>query len=124
MSVPKNQQPNQSLKRTLNHPATHFRMNTLQELQKWYQSQCDGEWEHRYGLDIGTLDNPGWSVKVDLAGTSLAEQSFTEVRRLEHETDWIHCQVREGAFEGRGGPSMLEEILRIFLAWAVKEQTA
>jgi hypothetical protein len=21
-------------------------MNTIEHLQKWYQSQCDGDWEH------------------------------------------------------------------------------
>jgi hypothetical protein len=99
-------------------------MHTLQELQRWYESQCDGKWEHEHGIEIGTLDNPGWSVTIDLAGTSLAGQPFNEVKRLEHETDWFHCQVRDGAFEGRGGPFMLEEILRMFLVWATERQAA
>jgi hypothetical protein len=29
-------------------------------LQRWYTAQCDGGWEHHYGITIGTLDNPGW----------------------------------------------------------------
>ncbi|MGK7942612.1 MAG: Imm53 family immunity protein [Crocosphaera sp.] len=24
-------------------------------LQDWYTSQCNGEWEHTYGIDIKTL---------------------------------------------------------------------
>jgi len=99
-------------------------MDALQELQRWYQSQCDGEWEHAHGLTIGTLDNPGWSVEVDLTGTSLAGQPFTDIQHLEHETDWIHCRVKDGKFEGHGGPFMLEEILKIFLAWAAERQKA
>ena len=97
-------------------------METFQELQRWYQSQCDGEWEHSHGLTIDTLDNPGWSVEIDLAGTPLAKQPFAEVQRLEHETDWIDCRVRDGKFEGYGGPFMLEEVLKIFLAWAAERQ--
>ncbi|MFT5930929.1 MAG: hypothetical protein ACI93G_000001, partial [Hyphomonas sp.] len=40
-------------------------------MPRWYQSQCDGDWEHSFGLKIESLDNPGWSVHVDLEGTSL-----------------------------------------------------
>jgi hypothetical protein len=98
-------------------------MDTLQELQRWYHSQCDNHWEHLYGVKIDTLDNPGWRVIVDLTDTDLAEQSFTEIERMGHETDWIHCRVREGHWEGDGGPFMLDEILRTFLAWAAERQT-
>lgn len=99
-------------------------MDALQELQRWYQSHCDGDWEHGHGLTIATLDNPGWSVQIDLADTPLAARAFTEVQRLEPETDWIHCRVRDGKFEGHGGPFMLEEILKTFLAWAAERRTA
>jgi Immunity protein 53 len=34
-------------------------------LQVWYLAQCDGDWEHRHGVTIGTLDNPGWSLRID-----------------------------------------------------------
>ena len=43
-------------------------MDELQLLQEWYVAQCDGDWEHSYGVKIDTLDNPGWSLKVDLVG--------------------------------------------------------
>jgi hypothetical protein len=33
--------------------------NILQWLQSWYQSRCDGEWEHNYGVKIDTLDGNG-----------------------------------------------------------------
>ena len=98
-------------------------MNTLQELQQWYRSHCDGNWEHAYGVKIDTLDNPGWSVTIELTGTELVGRPFSDVQRLEHETDWIHCRVRDGKFEGHGGPFMLEEILKVFLAWATASQT-
>jgi ribosomal protein L37E len=35
----------------------------LSKLSDWYAAQCDGDWEHEFGIHIGTLDNPGWSVK-------------------------------------------------------------
>lgn len=92
----------------------------LQELQRWYLARCDGIWEHGYGVEIGTLDNPGWRVVIDLVDTPLADQPFAEVKRLEHERDWIRCRVQDGKFEGHGGPLMLEEILRIFLTWTAE----
>jgi hypothetical protein len=57
-------------------------MDTLQELQNWYQSHCDGDWEHSNGVRIGNLDNPGWSVMIDLVGTELAERVFSEMAAL------------------------------------------
>ena len=97
-------------------------MNTLQDLQQWYWAHCDGNWEHGYGVEIVTIDNPGWKVTIDLTDTELSSRSFTEVKRLEHETDWIRCRVRDEKFEGSGGPFMLEEILKVFLTWAKVSQ--
>jgi hypothetical protein len=31
----------------------------LPKLQTWYTEECNGDWEHQFGVDIGTLDNPG-----------------------------------------------------------------
>jgi len=70
------------------------------------------------GVKIDTLDNPGWKVEIDLVGTPLAGRSFTAVKRLEHKTQWIRCEVSEQKFLGHGGPGMLEEIIRTFLACA------
>ncbi len=36
-------------------------------LSAWHLRQCDGEWEHRYGVKITTYDNPGWGVEIDIA---------------------------------------------------------
>ena len=43
-------------------------------LEKWYKKQCDGDWEHMFGVQIYTLDNPGWRVKIDIADTELEEK--------------------------------------------------
>lgn len=104
-------------------PFDTLSMNTLQDLQLWYRSHCNGDWEHGCGVKIDTLDNPGWSVTIDLTATELVDRPFIEVQRLEHEMDWIHCRVQDGKFEGHGGPFMLEEILRVFLAWVTVSQT-
>ncbi|MEK7950800.1 immunity 53 family protein [Luteolibacter soli] len=98
-------------------------MDTLQELQRWYHSQCDGDWEHENLIQIRTLDNPGWRVVIDLMDTDLEERPYagTAKELSEPEHDWIHCAVRDGKWEGAGGALMLDEILRTFLAWAAKK---
>ena len=37
----------------------------LQDLEKWFTSNCDGEWEHHGGVAIQTTDNPGWFLQFD-----------------------------------------------------------
>ena len=96
-------------------------MSVLGELQKWYESQCNEDWEHQFGVAIGTLDNPGWTVTIDLDGTGLAEEPFQTIEGLSPGRDWIRCWVENAKFNGVGGPQRLEEILTIFLRWAQRE---
>ena len=73
---------------------------SLTELQAWYRSQCNDDWEHSYGVKIETLDNPGWSVTVDLTETELQDREFKPVARgaiahdLNQDRDWIVCKSR------------------------------
>jgi hypothetical protein len=95
--------------------------NELRELQAWYLSNCDGDWEHGAGIQIGTLDNPGWSIRVNLEGTELETANFPPVEEnYDHETNWLRCWIEEGQFHGAGGPGQLEPMLRIFLDWATQ----
>lgn len=94
-------------------------MDNLSWLQDWYAAQCDGEWEHQQGIAIDTLDNPGWSLKVNLSGTAYAELQFQTVER-EGDDDWFVCRVRDKSFEGFGGTKNLEEMIGIFRSWISK----
>ncbi|MEV0030635.1 immunity 53 family protein [Nocardia sp. NPDC050793] len=92
--------------------------HVLDWLQSWYSAQCDGDWEHGWGVRIGTLDNPGWTVTIDLAETALAHREFRrkQVDRGEH--DWVHAWTDERAFHLACGPGNLTEALMLFRAWA------
>ena len=94
----------------------------LEEIQRWYESQCDGEWEHEFGVRIATLDNPGWTVEIDLEETLLEGRTFPKIENMGPERDWLFCEVLEGKFRGHGGPLMLGSILRAFLEWAHQAQ--
>jgi hypothetical protein len=93
-------------------------MNTLKELQDWYKCHCNDYWEHDYRVKIGTLDNPGWSVEINLADTNWENKIFnTKNIQRQDEDDWIYCKVENKIFTGCGGPENLEEILKVFIAW-------
>ena len=51
----------------------------LDWIANWYISQCDGRWEHFYGIKIDTLDNSGWGVEIDLSDTDLIDKPFTNI---------------------------------------------
>jgi hypothetical protein len=94
--------------------------NELDRLQKWYSSQCNGDWEHTYGVTIENIDNPGWMLKVQLADTTLQDLPFQTLAVERSEADWIHCAVTDMQFRGSGGSQNLDEILGVFLDWAEK----
>jgi immunity protein 53 of polymorphic toxin system len=98
-------------------------MRILGELQEWYESQCNEDWEHQFGVSIGTLDNPGWTVTIHLDSTDLADEAFHTIEDLSPGRDWIKCWVESGKFNGVGGPQKLDEILTIFLRWAQKKES-
>ncbi len=99
-------------------------MDALTRLQQWYRAQCDGEWEHSSGVTIGTLDNPGWSLDVDLRGTSLQGKLFKEHNcgvasgAATSGDEWVVCKVEQNVFTARGGPFKLQEMIEVFLDWA------
>ena len=95
-------------------------MDTLNWLQDWYLSQCDGEWEDSEGVKIESLDNPGWAVDISLVDTEWESECFEAIAVERSEHDWIHCKVEGGQFRGYGGPRNLQEILEVFRAWISK----
>ena len=71
-------------------------------------------------MRIDTLDNPGWTVEIDLRETELDEKAFEVIARGDSQTDvdWIHCKVESEKFVASGGAANLTEMLGVFLAWA------
>jgi hypothetical protein len=91
----------------------------LKGLQELYASLWDGEWEHGHGIHIGTLDNPGWWLQVELTGTYLFDRTFDEVNvEGADEDDWYFCKVEDHVFDAACGPHRLCDIIALFLEWA------
>lgn len=92
-------------------------MSELEWPQGWYLSQCDGDWEHEFGVTIETLDNPGWSLRVDLAATELDGLGFQSVQYEASEHVWWSCKVEERQFVAYCGPQNLLDVIRVFREW-------
>lgn len=88
----------------------------LEALQEWYSEQCDGDWEHSFGVKLGTIDNPGWSLSVDLAETPWADLRIPFTRIERSEEDWIDYRAGDSVFTAAGGAGNLAELVRVFLA--------
>lgn len=89
-------------------------MEALEWLQRWYQSQTDGDWEHSYGVHLETLDNPGWRLKIDLEGTDLWEKDLDLVKIERSEHDWVFYKIKDMKFVAAGGPLNLTEMIETF----------
>jgi hypothetical protein len=98
----------------------------LEWLMRWYLAECNSDWEHSYGLKIDTLDNPGWSLKIDLRETELEGRPFQRVAKGEAASDleewqrsgsWWVADVKADAFEAACGPLDLPAVIQLFRDW-------
>ncbi|WP_264484699.1 immunity 53 family protein [Streptomyces longhuiensis] len=69
-------------------------------------------------MAIETLDNPGWSVKIDLAETDLADREYPRQQVMRSAHDWVMAWTSEKAFHAACGPGQLTEDLTLFSAGA------
>ncbi|MGL5263780.1 MAG: immunity 53 family protein [Candidatus Rhabdochlamydia sp.] len=87
-------------------------------LQQWFQDHCNGNWEHSNRIQLRTLDNPGWTLKISLKDTKLENKNFQEINDIHRsEEDWIVCKVENAKFEAFGGAENLSDILKVFRHW-------
>ena len=105
--------------RALASPVVSNSENVLDWLQNWYAAQCNEDWEHEWGVKIATLDNPGWTVTIDLEETDLEHHEYPrqDVNRSPH--DWVWAWTSEKTFHARCGPGNLTEALALFRSWAI-----
>jgi tRNA(adenine34) deaminase len=91
--------------------------DNLEWLEAWYQSQCDGAWEHNHGIQLESLRQPGWRLTIRLAGTSAENASPQRMNFDSSGGEWIDCTISPERFEGAGDPRRLEQIIGVFRRW-------
>ena len=88
-------------------------------LEAWYVLWCDGDWEHQYGLEFGTLsDQHGWTLLADLTDTQFEHCESRGVDVVRGPEDWITCNADAMAFRGKCGPWNLAEMVENFRQWS------
>lgn len=96
--------------------------NNLEWLDGWYQRQCNGEWEHTQGVRLKSLDDPGWHLTINLAGTSAVNARPQQLRLDTQSGGWLACSIAGECFEGSGDPRKLEQIIGVFRRWVETER--
>lgn len=90
----------------------------IEFLQSWFKQHCNGDWEHQHGLEVGTLDNPGWRIAVDLEGTALAGRTLDRRVVERSEDDWYQAWSDGSQFHVAAGPGNLAEAIDTFRRFA------
>jgi hypothetical protein len=83
-------------------------------IERWYQSQCNGDWEHCFGVHINTLDNPGWDVSIGVSETALEGLEIAYTLDERSESDWFGISVKKNQYGASGDPSKLTFLLERF----------
>ncbi|MGH3077752.1 MAG: Imm53 family immunity protein [Gaiellaceae bacterium] len=90
----------------------------LDVLREWYAAQCNGDWEQEYGVTIGTLEDSGWQLRVDLVGTALAGVELQRDLTVRGDQDWLEVWSDGFTFNANGGVVNLRELLAAFAGFA------
>lgn len=86
----------------------------LKKIEKLFNQQCDGDWEHEYGIKIETLDNPGWNVKIDLTNLNKKIPNVEWKLYENSENDWYGYKINDNCFEASGDVFKLEFLINLF----------
>jgi hypothetical protein len=91
-------------------------MDVLERIQAWHKAQCERGRDPSLGMKIETTKEvPGWSVRIDLAGTPLSGLTLAPYKEGATDRDWLAYRVRDDRFEGIGDPTKLQALLFAFL---------
>ena len=84
-------------------------------------------------VSIDTLDNPGWSLTVDLEQTSLAGKHFEPIfenvaesqapQGLNGDLRWLVAKIEGTKFKAYGGPRDLPRLIEAFRSWVTEVDT-
>lgn len=90
------------------------RNSGINSIQSWYASNCDGEWEHEFGVRMATTDNPGWHIEIDVSETDLEGVLVERVRRDFPEGGWMIAWSDGKVFQAACSPLSLCDVDEFF----------
>ncbi|MDR1877378.1 MAG: immunity 53 family protein, partial [Flavobacteriaceae bacterium] len=69
---------------------------------------------HSYSIKVGALDNPGWSIEIDLEDTDINFNNIPSTLIEFSEHKWIAYKVEDRCFQAFGGPLNLNLLIKVF----------
>lgn len=88
----------------------------VDRLEEWFESNCDGDWEHGSGIRIETLDNPGWMIRFDLTRTRMQDIKIERVSNQGPSNNtWIDYWADGSTLYLACGPRSLRDALQTAL---------
>lgn len=88
--------------------------NDFKWLCNWYNKNCNGDWEHYYGIKIDTIDNPGWTITIDTESSLIELENIPWTFSETSSNDWYGFKVEGKKFEASGDPFKLEFLIKLF----------
>jgi len=89
-------------------------MDIIDWIQNWFKDNCDGEWEYGEGIQITTLENPGWEVEIDISNTSIADVNISWILNENSAHDWYGVKIENQKFNASGDSGKLKYLLGLF----------
>jgi hypothetical protein len=89
-------------------------MEILDWIQNWFKDNCNGQWEQGDGIQITTLDNPGWEVEIDISNTSIATITIEWILNEKGPQDWYGVKIEDQKFNASGDSGKLVFLLGLF----------
>jgi len=91
-----------------------MQMEIIDWIQNWFKENCDGDWEHGDGIQITTLDNPGWEIEIDISNTSIANINLEWILNENGKQDWYGVKIENQKFNAAGDSGKLNFLLGLF----------
>jgi hypothetical protein len=96
-------------------------LNWFGNYLSWYESNCDGYWEHSYGINIQSTDDPGFSITIDLKETEcegapsrIIEHDFLKRYEENPVKRWYKIEVEQDKFVAYSSIASFDEVFRVF----------
>ncbi len=87
----------------------------LNWLSNWYKIECNGDWEHTYGITINITQDRVF-VEIDIDDTRFDNDSImSEIKFESSKNDWVNIEIENQKFVAKGDRSKLIQIIEYFI---------
>lgn len=87
----------------------------LKWLEDWYAFNCDGDWEHSYGVTFIMKEHTGWSVAINVSNMIFSETNDSSKIICTPNNDNEQYQLNDGYFYGDTDSNNLSSLLDVFI---------